>query len=132
MADALRGVLRLVIDAPLGRLEDTFPRGRRTWAACEPAPTLMARGMAATSLDRIWVQQRPDGKPRPIGIADLLALQGFPANFRFPESSRHVDKWRAIGNAVPVPLAEAWARSIADALAEAGALSKPRTAAAAW
>jgi DNA (cytosine-5)-methyltransferase 1 len=122
MGDALPDVLRLVIDAPQGRVGDTFPRGRRSWAESEPAPTLMARGMAATSLDRVWVQQRPDGRPRPISIDDLLALQGFPAGFRFPTDDREL-QWRGIGNAVPPPLAEAWARSIADALAEHGASS---------
>ena len=127
MGDALPDVLRLVVDAPRGRVGDTFPRGRRSWAASEPAPTLMARGMAATSLDRVWVQQRPDGRPRPISIDDLLALQGFPADFRFPKGSRREDMWRGIGNAVPVPLAEALARSVA---AELEASSTPRTAAA--
>lgn len=128
MRDALPDVLRLVIDAPQGRLGDTFPRSRRTWAASEPAPTVMARGMAATSLDRVWVQQLPDGTPRPITIADLLALQGFPPDFRFPEGSRHADKWQAVGNAVPPPLAEAWGGSVKAALE---ALSTTRTAAAA-
>jgi DNA (cytosine-5)-methyltransferase 1 len=128
MGDALPDLLRLVVDAPSGQVGDTFPRGRRSWAASEQAPTLMARGMAATSLDRAWVQQRPVGKPRPISVDDLLALQGFPADFCFPKGSRHVDKWKAIGNAVPPPLAGAWARSVADALAAQGALSTPRTA----
>ena len=130
MRDALPDVLRLVVDAPQGRVGDTFPRGRKTRAGSEPAPTVMARGMAATSLDRAWVQQIPDGRPRPVSIDDLLALQGFPAGFRFPTDDREL-AWQAIGNAVPPPLAEAWARSIADALAAIGALSTPRTEVAA-
>jgi DNA (cytosine-5)-methyltransferase 1 len=115
MGDALPDVLRLVIDAPRGRVGDTFPRGRRSWAASEPAPTLMARGMAATSLERVWVQRAPEGQPRDVNLADLLALSGFPADFDFPTEDLEL-QWRALGNAVPPPQAEAWARSIAGAL----------------
>jgi site-specific DNA-cytosine methylase len=56
-----------------------------------------------------------DGTVRRLTVEDVLALQGFPAGFRFPTDDR-TRCWRAVGNAVPPPLAEAWARSIAAAL----------------
>jgi DNA (cytosine-5)-methyltransferase 1 len=121
IGDALPDVLRIVIDAPQGRVGDTFPRGRRSWAESEPAPTLMARGMAATSLERVWVQQVPDGRPRGVSLADLLGLSGFPEDFRFPTDELEL-QWRALGNCVPPPLAEAWARSVASVLTAAAAV----------
>ena len=49
---------------------------------------------------------------RRISVAEALSLQGVPAEYSFPDDMTLSAKFKAVGNGVPVPLAESMARSI--------------------
>ncbi len=53
-------------------------------------------------------------KPRRISVAEALALQGVPPLYSFPAEMTLTDKFKAISNGVPVPLAESIAKSLAQ------------------
>jgi site-specific DNA-cytosine methylase len=93
-----------------GRL---LPEKRRE--ASEPACTVTCHGVSERGRLDICAELA-GGRRRRITTADLLALCGFPHDFRFPPGASAEDHWRPLGNAVPPPMAEAWARSLAGAL----------------
>jgi site-specific DNA-cytosine methylase len=88
-------------------------RRRQTWPTNRPGPTLTTQTVSAV-YGQVIVELR-DGTARQPTVADLLALSGFPPDFRFPDDSLE-RAWRALGNCVPPPLAEAWAQSVGAAL----------------
>lgn len=49
---------------------------------------------------------------------ECLALQGFPATFRFPESMPRARRYTQVGNAVAVPVAELLGRAVRDRIIE--------------
>ena len=51
-------------------------------------------------------------KPRRLSVAEALALQSVPSGYSFPADITLTDKFKAVGNGVPVKLAERMARSI--------------------
>lgn len=80
--------------------------GKRPVNPNEPAPTVTARG------DRkggVVVLPHPNRKRR-MTVRELATIQSFPLNFSFLGS--RTDCYRQIGNAVPVLLAEAIAKSL--------------------
>ena len=77
---------------------------RLTWF--EPSPTLVTSpAMKATMMVHPWEE-------RPLSVREYLRIQGFPDNWKVvvPVQSAY----RLIGEAVPVPLARAIARTIRD------------------
>ena len=73
-----------------------------------PSPTLnTSPDYKATALCH------PD-KLRPLSVGEYARLQGFPDEWRFCGSTR--SKYRQIGNAVPVQMAEALGHAISDAI----------------
>lgn len=50
-------------------------------------------------------------KHRRISVAEALTLQSVPAQYAFPEEMTLTDKFKAVGNGVPVPLAKKMALS---------------------
>ena len=60
---------------------------------------------------------RQDGKnPRKISVAEAARLQGFPSDFKFPESK--MQAYKQLGNAVPVAVIRALAAKLKPYLAE--------------
>ena len=55
-------------------------------------------------------------KPRRLSVAETMAIQSLPREFALPEDMTLSDKFKAIGNAVPMKLAEAMAGTVADCL----------------
>lgn len=55
-----------------------------------------------------------DGRRRRFSFREAAVLQGFPADFAFPDSGNLRAKYRVIGNAVPPPLFRAVAEAIPD------------------
>lgn len=53
---------------------------------------------------------------RVITVRESARLQGFSDNFVWPDSIPRLQQYRQVGNAVPPPMAEAFARSIANQL----------------
>ena len=51
-------------------------------------------------------------EPRRLSVAEALALQSVPSGYSFPTDITLTDKFKAVGNGVPVKLAERMARSI--------------------
>lgn len=51
-------------------------------------------------------------KPRRLSVAEVLALQSVPSKYSFPADMTLTDKYKAVGNGVPVKLAERMAASI--------------------
>ena len=51
-------------------------------------------------------------EPRRISVAEALALQSVPREYAFPEDMTLTAKFKAVGNGVPVKLAEHVAKSI--------------------
>ncbi|MCX6767117.1 MAG: DNA cytosine methyltransferase [Candidatus Micrarchaeota archaeon] len=54
-------------------------------------------------------------KDRPLSVLECSLVQGFPKKWRFAGNT--ADKYRQIGNAVPIPLATAVGRAVAESLA---------------
>jgi DNA (cytosine-5)-methyltransferase 1 len=65
---------------------------------------------------------RPNGTVRYFTVRESARLQGLPDSFEFPGSWTEI--MRQLGNAVPVPLAEAMARNLAAHLASASSRDK--------
>lgn len=114
--DALPSVARII------RLSGTNATARhykwragRTYPASDPAPTITCAGMAEHRRGNLRVETTT-GELRPLGIADLLALCGFPAEFSIPSSVSDSKAWKLLGNAVPPPMAQAWATRLAATL----------------
>ena len=51
-------------------------------------------------------------EPRRLSVAEALALQSVPLKYFFPKGVTLTDKYKAVGNGVPVKLAERMAKSI--------------------
>ena len=51
-------------------------------------------------------------EPRRLSVAEALALQSVPPGYSFPADITLTDKYKAVGNGVPVKLAERMAKSI--------------------
>ena len=79
---------------------------RLTWF--EPSPTLVTSpAMKATMMVHPW-------EDRPLSVREYLRIQGFPDDWKVVVSVQSA--YRLIGEAVPVPLAKAIARTIRDKL----------------
>lgn len=65
---------------------------------------------------RNWDTYEVDGKPKRIGWQEGLKLQGFPANFKFPESVPSSQRMKQLGNSVAVPAVMAYAKALVAAL----------------
>lgn len=79
----------------------------------EPAPTI------TTDAAAVMVCRCHPDETRPLTVAESARLQGFPDNWTFCGS--RTDRYRQVGNAVPVPLGDAIGRTMADLLGRAGA-----------
>lgn len=77
-----------------------------------PAPTVLASQATGTGL--AWVRERV----RRLTVEECAALQGFPPEFEFVGTK--ASQYRQIGNAVPPPVARAWARAILMASGQHG------------
>ncbi|MEE1132943.1 MAG: DNA cytosine methyltransferase [Caryophanon sp.] len=76
--------------------------------ANEPAPTLLTSpAQNSTNLGHPF-------EDRPLSIEEYLAIQQFPRNYKV--AGKLMDQYKQIGNAVPVGLAYAVAKSIRDAM----------------
>jgi DNA (cytosine-5)-methyltransferase 1 len=97
-----------------GKVEATRPGGH--WGYRQGAfianQSLPARTVTATTSDLVRL---PDGSLRRLTVREAAGLQGFPDNWEFRGARRQV--LSQAGNAVPVPLAGAVARSAAARLA---------------
>ena len=79
---------------------------RLTWF--EPSPTLVTSpAMKATMMVHPW-------EDRPLSVREYLRIQGFPDDWRVIVPMQ--DAYRLFGEAVPVPLAKAIAKTIRDKL----------------
>lgn len=77
---------------------------RLTWF--EPSPTLVTSpAMKATMMVHPW-------EDRPLSVGEYLRIQGFPDSWRVVVSVQSA--YRLFGEAVPVPLARAVAKSVRD------------------
>jgi len=77
---------------------------RLTWF--EPSPTLVTSpAMKATMMVHPW-------EDRPLSVREYLRLQGFPDDWKVVVSTH--DAYRLFGEAVPVPLARAIAKTVRD------------------
>ena len=74
----------------------------------EPSPTL------CTSPKQPGTDMCHPGKLRPLTVAEYAAIQEFPQNWIF--SGNIIQKYKQIGNAVPIKLAQAFGQSIKDHL----------------
>lgn len=115
MRDALPHAAALVGEGPQGTALNAAWREQESWPAHRPAPTLAASGMAQKSSNGIRLLTR-DGEERPLEVPELKALMGCPEDFRLPEGTSLVRAWKLMGNAVPPPMARAWAEPVRDAL----------------
>ncbi len=59
----------------------------------------------------VWEEDRP---ARRFSYREAACLQGFPRDFRFPDTAGLKMKYTVVGNAVPPPLFEAVARALPD------------------
>jgi DNA (cytosine-5)-methyltransferase 1 len=114
--DMLPDVARLVVtEGEAVPAEHFHWRGReRTWPASGPGPTIAASGIGIWRATATLVELR-DHTRRPSTIAEVAALCGFPTDFVLPVSPSAA--WRVLGNAVPPPMARAWASGLRDLLA---------------
>lgn len=87
----------------------------QSWPADEPAPTITTQGLAYLNHDWIWVETW-DGERRHPEISEVAALCGFPVDYQFPESLDYGRRCKGLGNAVPPPMARAWANGMAAQL----------------
>lgn len=55
-------------------------------------------------------------EPRRLSVAEAMAIQSLPGSFTLPSAMTLTDKFKTIGNAVPLLLAEALARTLAECL----------------
>lgn len=118
IGEALPDVTRLIKRAgKTVTAKNLVYRERKTWVAALPGPTLTTGGPSMFGAAQVEVELR-DGTVRPLSVQDGLRLCGFPDWFRFPEKVSDTAKWRMLGNAVPPPMAESWARGLSQALAE--------------
>jgi DNA (cytosine-5)-methyltransferase 1 len=65
---------------------------------------------------RNWDTYLVDGKEVVLQKEQGLAMQGFPKNFRFPDSISETQAMKQLGNSVAVPAIEAYAQAIVKAL----------------
>jgi DNA (cytosine-5)-methyltransferase 1 len=65
---------------------------------------------------RNWDTYLVDGKERRVGPTEGLAMQGFPAWFKFPETVSESAAMKQLGNSVAVPAIRAYANAIFKAL----------------
>ena len=80
------------------------------------APLISGYGSSRSAGSRASLTQLVpgDGRPRRLSPRECARLQGFPEAYRLP--SEPMAWYRAIGNAVPVPMAAAVAAQLLDAL----------------
>lgn len=112
MRDVLPEVTRLV--RPAGeeiRAEQYGWYREQTWPASGPAPTVTACGVANLWASRVWVELQ-SGELRRLTVDELKVLSGFPADFGIPAKTDVAGVWRMLGNAVPPPMAQAWAEGV--------------------
>ncbi len=77
-----------------------------------PAKALKAGGHGVPGGENML--RMPDGSVRYFTVREAARLQGLPDGFRFPGAWS--ESMRQLGNAVPVPLAEAFGRSLASGM----------------
>ena len=109
---------RIVMGGAYDDLSDPRTKGKkggrtgflRRLSPDKPAPTLVDSPMTKAAC-----LCHPNGE-RPLSIREYAALQGFPSDWQFLGSKSA--KYRLIGQATPVPLAQAVARAVRQALEE--------------
>lgn len=108
---------KLVMRGAFDDLSDPRTRGKkggrtgflRRLSRDKPAPTLVD-----SPTTKAACLCHPNGE-RPLSIKEYAALQGFPSDWDF--SGSLTARYRLIGQATPVPLAQAVARAIKDTIA---------------
>jgi DNA (cytosine-5)-methyltransferase 1 len=115
IGDALPDVLRIIKPAAECRARNHKWTQERTWHATEPAPTISKYGVSAYGSKGMLVETR-NGEHRPPSVAELKLLCGFPRDFDL--SVDDVEPWHVLGNAVPPPMALAWAAGVAHVLTD--------------
>jgi DNA (cytosine-5)-methyltransferase 1 len=93
---------------PGARLYDRHTGSRLDW----PAKTVKAGVHGAPGGEHIVLKD--DGSYRYLTVRECAALQGFPRRYALPELRSHA--MRQLGNAVPVPLAEAFGKKLVEVL----------------
>ena len=96
--------------------------GHRLTSPDKPSPTILARGDGGGGVCAI---PHPY-EPRRMTVRESALVQTFPPDFRF--MGRLNSRYRQVGNAVPVLLAEAIGRSLRDLEAEIDRTKVPRVA----
>ena len=116
--DALAGLADPERHPGNGILNHSFNPGARAYLGHtgspldEPAKTLKAGDHGVPGGENML--QRPDGSVRYFSVRETARLQAFPDNYEF--FGAWSETMRQLGNAVPVTLAEAVARSVALAV----------------
>lgn len=94
---------------------------RREWDEVSKTVVSRARHMPLHPVSPPLIRKGPDkfafayeGRARRFSYREAARLQGFPMDFRFPESHGMHSRYKVIGNAVPPPLFEAVARALPE------------------
>ena len=111
-------IQKLVMGGAFDDLSDPRTRGKkggrtgflRRLSRDKPAPTLVD-----SPTTKAACLCHPNGE-RPLSIREYAALQGFPSDWQFVGSL--TARYRLIGQATPVPLAQAVARAVKRAIAD--------------
>lgn len=124
MSDALPEAAAIVrLPREIGDLEHIDYRTGTRWLSSRPAPTMTTSGFSGgdRSTDLPYARiELADGSLRPVTVEDGKALMGFPEEYEFPDDLSVGARWKMLGNAVPPPMARAWAESVGRALSGAG------------
>lgn len=120
MRDAIPGAVAIVrLPRECDKPPNLVYREPLRWHASRPAPTILTGGFSGgamtTALRHARIEME-DGTVRPLTIEDGKALMGFPPDYRFPDGLSLGARWAMLGDAVPPPMARAWARSIGTAI----------------
>lgn len=98
-------------------------RSEERWPASAPSPTITTSGFAggAKAADFKYAMiEEQDGSLRAVTVDDVRQLMGFPSEHQFPDGVAESAVLEMLGNAVPPPMARAWAESVGRALAASG------------
>jgi DNA (cytosine-5)-methyltransferase 1 len=120
MRDGLPGVAAIVRPArEAGSARDLPYREPLRWPSGLPAPTVTTNGLSGGKKSVSFDDARvvlDDGSRRRVTLADVRTLMGFGTDHAFPERLSDAAVMKMLGDCVPPPMAEAWARSVARAI----------------